>query len=298
MMLRSFLFIPGDSEKKLAKGDASGADALILDLEDSVAPARKQAAREMTAAYLQARPRNRRSMQLWVRVNALETEAALADLAAVGAGADGVVLPKARGPEDVAQLGRRLDEAEADAGLARQTIKILPVATETPAAVFRLGDYAQAKLERLYGLTWGAEDLSAALGASTNIDANAGGWAFTYRLARSLTLLAAHAAGVAAIETLHADFQDEAGLRASSGAARAEGFSGRLAIHPAQVAVINECFTPSASEVAQAERIAAAFAAAPEAGVVALDGRMLDRPHLSRAQHILALAAAHRPKPT
>jgi len=295
MMLRSFLFVPADSDKKLSKGETSGADALILDLEDAVAPARKAAARELAAAYLRDRAPTVRCAQIWVRINPLAGPDAAADLAAIIPGApDGVMLPKAEGPDDVRALSRHIDAIEQDAGLAAQAIKIMPVATETPLAPFRLGDYAGAKLERLYGLTWGAEDLSAALGASTNMDPATGGWAFTYKMVRALTLLAAHAAGVAAIDTLFVDFKDEAGLRAASRAARAEGFNGRLAIHPAQVAAINESFTPSDEEAAQARRVITAFAASPDAGALALEGKMIDRPHLRQAERTLALYEAFR----
>lgn len=288
-MIRSFLFVPGDSEKKLAKAESAGADALILDLEDAVAPERRPTARELVAAFLRERAPAARRAQLWVRINPLDSGDAPADLDAVlSACPDGLVLPKVDGPRDVAALSARLDSRGADG------VRILPVATETPLAPFKLGEYADAKLSRLYGLTWGSEDLSAALGASTNRDPATGEWAFTYRMVRSLTLLAAHAAGVAAIDTLYADYRDEAGLRASSRAARAEGFSGRLAIHPAQVAAINESFTPSADEIAHAQRIVAAFAAAPGVGAVGLDGKMLDMPHLKQAQRTLALAKAHQ----
>jgi citrate lyase subunit beta/citryl-CoA lyase len=179
---------------------------------------------------------------------------------------------------------------EARAGIEAGAIRILPVATETAAAPFTLGDYAAAKLSRLLGLTWGAEDLSAAIGASTNLDP-AGGWAFTYRLVRSLTLLGAKSAGIQAIDTLFVDFRDEAGLRATSRASRAEGFTGRLAIHPAQVAAINESYMPSQEEIAHAQRVIAAFAADPMAGTVGLDGNMIDVPHLKQAQALIALAA-------
>lgn len=294
-MLRSFLFIPADSEKKLAKGDESGADALILDLEDAVAHSRKQAARDLAAAYLRERPRGQRRAQLWVRINPLTSPNARADLTAVMALApDGVMLPKAEGPGEVRALSDQLDHLERAANLEAGAVKIMPVATETPLAPFRLGEYAAAKLSRLYGLTWGAEDLSAALGASTNVDPATGEWAFTYKMVRSLTLLAAHAANVAAIETLYVDFKDDAGLRAACRAARGEGFSGRLAIHPAQVAAINECFTPSEDEVAFARRVIDAFAAAPDAGTIALDGKMLDQPHLKQAERTLALHAAYK----
>lgn len=289
--LRSYLFIPGDSEKKLAKGDESGADAVIIDLEDSVAPERKPAARGLAGEYLRARGPGERKSTLWIRINPLGGEAALSDLAAIiEAGPDGIVLPKAAGPEDVYTLSCYLDALEARAELAPGAIRILPIATETAAAPFSLGDYGEADLPRLAGLTWGAEDLAAALGASGNRDAD-GEWAFTYKMVRSLTLMAAHAAGVAAVETLHADFRDEAGLRAASSAARAEGFTGRLAIHPAQVGVINECFTPTGEEIDFARRVVEAFEANPDAGVIGLDGMMLDIPHLAQARRILA---AHR----
>lgn len=286
--LRSFLFIPGDSEKKLAKADATGADALILDLEDSVAPANKPLARELVPDFLRARARAQRAAQLWVRINPLDTELALPDLAAIiAAEPDGLMLPKANGPADVVRLSYYLDALEAQAGIAPGAVKILPVATETAVAPFTLGEYAKAGLTRLLGLTWGAEDLAAAIGASTNTDAT-GAWALTFKIARSLTLLAAHAAGVQAIDTLYVDFKDDAGLRAASRAARAEGFTGRIAIHPAQVAGINESFSPSPEEIEHAEHVLAAFAAAPGAGTVGLDGKMLDIPHLKQAQHLLA----------
>jgi citrate lyase subunit beta/citryl-CoA lyase len=292
---RSFLFVPGDSEKKLAKADASGADALILDLEDSVAPSNKATARQLVADFLRARARPRPAprSQLWVRINALDTGLATGDLAAVVAAApDGVMLPKANGPEDVVSLSRYLDDLEVKDGVVKGSIKIVSLATETPIAPFRLGDYATAKLDRLLGLSWGAEDLSAALGATTNRDAS-GEWSFTYQLVRSLCLLAARAANVQAIETVFVDFKDEAGFRASCRAARAEGFTGRLAIHPAQIRIINECFLPSTEEVEQARRVVAAFRAATGAGVVALDGKMFDVPHLKQAQAVLAQVEAY-----
>jgi citrate lyase subunit beta/citryl-CoA lyase len=200
------------------------------------------------------------------------------------------MLPKANGPADVQKLSHYLDALEAQAAVAAGSIRILPVATETAIAPFRLGDYAAAGLNRLLGLTWGAEDLSAAIGASTNLD-ETGAWGFTYRMVRSLTLLAARAAGVQAVDTLYVDFRDEDGLRAASRASRAEGFTGRVAIHPAQVAVINESYLPSAEEVAHARRVIAAFAAVPGAGTVGLDGKMIDIPHLKQAQGVLAQIA-------
>ena len=286
--IRSFLFVPGDSERKLAKGLQSGADALILDLEDSVAPARKPLARDAVASVLN-QPRAERRPQLWVRINPLTTPEGLPDVAAVAAGGlDGIMIPKADGPVVVQRLSHYLDALEARSGIVAGTIRILPVATETARAPFALGAYADANLARLFGLTWGAEDLAAALGASTNLDAS-GNWALTYRLSRSLCLLAAKAAGVQPIETLHVDFRDTDGLRASSIAARHEGFTGRIAIHPDQVVPINESFKPSVEDVAFAERVIAAFAATPGAGTIGLDGKMLDIPHLTQAQHVLAL---------
>ena len=291
--LRSWLFIPGDSEKKLAKADGTGADALIFDLEDSVAPEHKARGRDLVAGLLADRAQEARTSQLWVRINPLDSGMALDDLVAVVAAApDGVMLPKCAGPSDIAKLSFYLDALEAQAGLAAGSIAILPVATETAAAPFTLGDYAKVRQARLAGLTWGAEDLAAALGASTNLDP-AGGWALTYRTVRTLTLLGAKAAGVQGVDTLYVDFRDEAGLRASSRASRAEGFTGRLAIHPAQVAAINESYLPDAEEVAFAERVVAAFDAAGGAGTVGLDGRMLDIPHLKQARSVLAKAGAY-----
>jgi citrate lyase subunit beta/citryl-CoA lyase len=292
--LRSFLFIPADSEKKLAKADGSGADALILDLEDAVAPQYKARARELLAAFLAERPRGARSSQLWVRVNPFDTGLTLDDLIAVVPHApDGVMAPKCDGPEDLQRLSHYLDALEARGGVDAGSIRLMPVATETPAAPFRLGDYAKAGLPRLAAMTWGAEDLSAAVGASTNRD-ETGGWAFTYRLVRSMTLLGAHAAGVQAIDTLYVDFRDEDGLRASSRASRAEGFSGRIAIHPAQVRPINECYRPHPDEIAHAQRVIEAFEAEPGAGTVSLDGKMIDIPHLKQARQILAQADEFR----
>lgn len=290
--VRSLLFIPGDSEKKLAKAAGCGADAIILDLEDAVAPENKVRARALVAEFLSQTPRGSRPTQYWVRVNPLDTGMTADDLDAIAHFApDGVMQPKIDGPEDVRRLSGVLDALEAKHALAPSSIHILPVATETPRSPFALGDFADAGIGRLMGLTWGAEDLSAALGASTNRDAN-GEWSFTYKMVRSLCLLAARASGVQAIETLYADFRDETGLRASSRTARAEGFTGRLAIHPAQVEAINECFTPSAEEIAHARRVLEAFAASPGAGTVGLDGRMLDIPHKKQAERVIAQAHA------
>lgn len=287
MILRSFLFAPGDSEKKLAKALASEADAVILDLEDSVAPSNKPAARALVAETLASQPRG--AGRLWVRINPLDGPLALADLAAVVAsGPDGIVLPKCEGGRELERLSHYLDALEAQAGLAPGAVRVLPIVTETPKALFGTGTYAGITA-RLAGLTWGAEDLSAAIGASTNRD-ETGQFTFTCRMARSLALAGAHAAGVAAIETVFTDFRNAEGLSAYARAGRREGFTGMLAIHPDQVAVINAAFTPSPEEVEHARRVVAAFAAQPDAGVVGLEGRMLDLPHLKQAKRVLEIA--------
>jgi citrate lyase subunit beta/citryl-CoA lyase len=288
-MARSWLFVPGDSERKLAKAEACGADVLILDLEDSVAPEHKTAARILVREYLAARPAQRPA-QLWVRVNPAGSADCAADLAAVvAARPDGIVQPKTRSAADVTGLATELERLERRHGLPPIAIRILPIATETPAALFAMGGYAQCGA-RLAGLTWGAEDLSVAIGATANQEID-GAWTAPFQLARSLCLFGAAAAGVAAIDTLHTDYRDHAGLAASCGAARRDGFSGKLAIHPEQVGVINECFLPSEAELSQARRIVALFAAHPGAAALALDGRMVDTPHLRQAQNILARAA-------
>jgi citrate lyase subunit beta/citryl-CoA lyase len=241
----------------------------------------------MVRAFLDARPPGERRAALWVRVNPLAV-GAMEDLAAIAGGApDGIMLPKIDGPDCVRRLGHGLDALEAREGLAPGSIRILPVATETAVAPFNLGRFATAGLSRLAGLTWGAEDLSTALGASTNLDGS-GQWALTFRLVRSLTLMAAKAAGVQAIETLYVDFRDPRGLRASCRAAAQEGFTGRIAIHPAQVGPINDGFMPGDAEVAHARRVIEAFATQGDAGTIGLDGRMLDIPHLKQARALLA----------
>ena len=290
MNLRSMLFVPGDSEKKLGKGVESGADALILDLEDAVAPARKPLAREMVRDYLEAH-RKGHPAQLWVRMNPLD-EGGIEDLAAVvRAGPAGILVPKSDGPLDLVRIGHMLDALERRDGVGTP-VGLMTVATETAVAPFRLAHYADHSLPRLVGLTWGAEDLSSALGASTNRGPD-GEWAFTYRMVRAAVLLAAKASEVQAIDTLHADFRDEAGLRASCVAAMQEGFTGRIAIHPAQVGPINESFMPSEADVAHARRVIAAFESAPEVGTIGLDGMMLDMPHLKQARQVVAMREAY-----
>jgi citrate lyase subunit beta/citryl-CoA lyase len=286
LLLRSMLFVPGDSEKKLEKGAALPADALILDLEDSVAPARKPRARELVAEFLARRRCAARS--LWVRINALGTVECSADIARVmAAGPDGIVLPKARSAGDVIELGRWLEELELRFGIAVGATRIMPIATETAAAVLTLESYLRCG-RRVGGLTWGAEDLCVALGATTNVD-DRGEWLPPYELARSLCLLAAAGAGVPAVDTVYTTLGDPAGLARQAAAAARDGFCGKLAIHPEQIEILNRAFLPTREEVERACRIVAAFEAA-NTGVVALDGRMLDRPHLLRARRMLSLA--------
>jgi citrate lyase subunit beta / citryl-CoA lyase len=265
----------------------SGADALILDLEDSVAPSRTQLARDMALEYLRSRP-DRSRQQLWVRINPLDTDAALPDLAVAAGAPDGIVLPKVRSAADVVRLSHWLDALEVRDGVARGSIRIMPVATETPQALFTLGSY-EGCTARLAALTWGAEDIAAALGASTNRRPD-GEYDTVYQLACSLCLAGAHAAGVQPIDTIWADFKDDAGLVRDSQRARQRGFTGKIAIHPAQVATINAAFTPSADELAHSRRVVELFESHPGLGTVGLEGRMLDMPHLKQAQRILALA--------
>lgn len=284
-MIRSFLFVPADSERKLSKSLDSGADALILDLEDSVAAANRPVARRLAVEFLQREA----SARAWVRINPLASADADKDLHAVMPGAPaGIVLPKPAGPRDSRRLADRLTDLESEFGLEPGSTGILPIATEQPAAMFSLADYAGVT-NRLRGLTWGAEDLSAAVGASATRDSN-GDWLPPYQLARSLCLFAAASAGVDAIDTVFTDYQDAEGLAQYASAARRDGFRGMLAIHPAQVAVINEAFCPTDAEIERAERIVALFASQPEAGVLGLDGEMLDKPHYTQARNLIALA--------
>ena len=275
MRLRSLLFVPGDRPERFAKAAASGADAVILDLEDSVAAAAKPAAREAVAQWL----REPAAVARFVRVNPLGT-AGIADDIAAARGADGVMLPKAERAEDVATLV---------AAMGAQAVPVLPVATETPLAVFGLGGY-RAVADRLAGLTWGAEDLPAAIGAATAREPD-GRYTPPYEMVRTLALMAAHAAGVAAIETVYPAIGDLDGLGAYARRGARDGFTGMMAIHPAQVAAINAAFSPDAGALAEARRIVAAFAANPQAGALQLDGRMIDAPHLKQAQAILARGA-------
>jgi citrate lyase subunit beta/citryl-CoA lyase len=287
--MRSFLFVPGDSPKKLEKGMNSGADVLLIDLEDSVALDSKDEARRITAAFLSEQGKDTDRPRLFVRVNGLTTGLIDADLDGVMRSApDGIVLPKAVGGADVAHLGAKLAVREAEFGLADGATRILAIATETAAGVFALGTFAGAS-HRLMGLTWGGEDLSADLGAETN-RAEDGTYTDPYRLARSLTLLGAAAAGVDAIDSVFTNFRDMAGLGAECRAARRDGFVAKMAIHPAQVPVINEAFTPSPEAIERAQAVIEAFKANPGAGVVGVNGEMLDRPHLLRAERLLGRA--------
>ncbi len=280
MKLRSLLFVPGDRPERMEKALTYGADALILDLEDSVAAAAKPAARAAVAGFL-ARPS--RPVPLFVRINPLDGPLADADLAAVAqAKPDGIMLPKAEGGASVVDLLARL------AKRGNETALIFPLVTETPAAMFALGSYGNIS-PRLCALSWGAEDLPAAIGAATAREPD-GSYTAPYQLARSLTLFGAHAAGVSAIETVYPDIKNTEGLTAYATRGRRDGFTGMMAIHPAQIAVINQAFTPSDSELAQAQKIVDAFAAQPDAGVLQIDGKMVDFPHLKQARRILGLA--------
>ena len=282
MRLRSLLFVPGDRPERFAKAAASGADAIILDLEDSVSPANKDAARHAIAEYLSGT----REVVTLVRVNPLDGHMTAADVAAViGARPDAIMLPKAEGAPSIQQLDTIMrSETAEDASLPA----ILPIATETPAAIFTLGGYREVK-DRLLGLTWGAEDLPAAIGATTSRQDD-GSYTSPYEVARALTLFAAHGAGVAAIDTVFPAIKDETGLAAYAARARRDGFTGMMAIHPSQVEPINAAFTPTADEAARAQAIVDAFAANPGAGVLQVDGKMVDAPHLKQARHILSLA--------
>ncbi|ABE63484.1 Citrate lyase [Nitrobacter hamburgensis X14] len=288
MKLRSLLFVPADSDRKFARADTCGADALILDLEDSVAPGRKAFAREAVKNLLGAATRNWRFL---VRINPLGTGLTLEDLVAVvRPGLDGILIPKVNGIQDVELISHYVDVLEVAVGIPAGHVKLLVLATETPAAMFGFAGYvtpSSSPSSRLVAMTWGAEDLSAALGALTNKEPN-GDWTFPYQVARAQCVFAANAAGVLALETLYGDYKDQAGLAESCRIARRDGFVGRLAIHPDQVAIINACFTPSDADLAHARRVVAAFASQPDVGTVGIDGKMYDRPHLVAAKRALA----------
>ena len=281
---RSWLFAPGDSDRKMRKATEGEADIVIFDLEDAVAEEAKPDARTAIAEFLRAQDTGRE--RLWVRVNPLDGVHTAGDLAAVmPARPGGIMLPKSRGRHDVEELDRLLTPLEEAAGIAPGSTPVIALVTEVAAAMFTTGDYAGAP--RLQAMTWGAEDLADDIGALSNTDAD-GAYTFTYEMARSLTLLGAAAARIPAIETIDADFRNLDGLRARAQRVRRDGYRGMLAIHPAQVPVINEAFTPGAEEIAEAREIVALFEASPGAGTIGHKGRMLDRPHLSRAQQLLA----------
>lgn len=285
--MRSLLFVPADGGPKLDKAMASGADAVIIDLEDSIAPERKDQARKLALDFLKSAHVKKERPRLLVRINGLDTGMTDADLNAVVAGKpDGILFPKAEGGASVTHLDAKLTAREAIAGLPEGAIKILAQSVESAAGFFLAGTFRDAS-PRLIGLTWGPEDLSSELGAEANREAD-GTLTEPYRLARSICLLGAAAAKVPAIETIHVNFRDPDVLRRDTELARRDGFTGRLAIHPAQVAIINEVFTPSPEQIAKAKAVVAAFAAKPGAGTVGIDGKMYDQPHLKRAQALLA----------
>jgi citrate lyase subunit beta/citryl-CoA lyase len=288
--MRSLLFVPGDSEKKLEKGFQSGADVVIVDLEDSVAPAHKAAARAVAADFIRAR-RKETAASIYIRVNDLLTGLTDDDLASVIAVApDGIMLPKANGSANVTQLSAKLRVHEAEHGLADGATKIIAIMTEAAAGVLAAPTWREPN-PRLAGLTWGAEDLSAAIGARATRDER-GRYTDVFRFARTITILAASASEVAAIDTVFVNFRDTDGLRAECMEAERDGFTGKMAIHPAQVEIINEAFTPSAESVSHAREVAEAFAAAGNPGVVGIGGKMYDRPHLRLAERLLARAKA------
>jgi citrate lyase subunit beta / citryl-CoA lyase len=287
--MRSFLFIPGDSDRKQAKAMDTGADALILDLEDSVAPTRKAVAREMSRAFLTAHVASKTRPYVLVRINCLETPFWADDLAGVMAGKpDAILLPKPRNGEDVQRLSVALDHAEEAAGIIIGSTRIYVIATEVPISVLHMASYVDCST-RLDGLTWGAEDLGAEIGAVTNRRAD-GTWTSPFQLARDLTLFTATAAKVQPVDTVYVNFRDLVGLERECKDAARDGFTGKMAIHPDQVAVINAAFTPSKVEIARAEQILALFAANPGSGALSLDGQMIDIPHFRHAERTIARA--------
>lgn len=284
--MRSLLFVPADGGSKLDKAMASGADGVIIDLEDSIAAESKESARKLALDFLKSAQSRKDRPQLLVRINGLDTGMTDADLDAVVPGKpDAVLLPKAEGGATVIHLDAKLTVREALAGLPEGEIKILAQTVESPAGLFSAGSYRNCSA-RLIGMTWGPEDLSAELGAEANREID-GTLTEPYRIARAMCLFGAAAAKVSAIETIYVNFRDTDVLRKDTELARRDGFTGRLAIHPAQVPVINEVFTPSTAQIEKAKAIVAAFEAKPGAGTVGMDGKMYDRPHLARAQALL-----------
>lgn len=284
--MRSLLFTPGDSDRKLAKGLTSGADVILIDLEDAVAADAKAAAREKVADFLSQQTNRAASPPLYVRINDLESEWAQADIEAiVPARPAGIMLPKARSQADVDDLGSRLDDLEQRAGVTPGSISILVLAPEIPEALLNIASFQKGG-PRVTGITWGCEDLAASLGSQSSRDSS-GAYRSPMELARTLCLCAGSVAGIHAIDTVYTDFRDLEGLKLDAERAAADGFSGKLAIHPDQVPVINAAFTPSDEEIAHAGKIIAAFEENPGAGVINLDGSMIDRPHLDLARKIM-----------
>lgn len=287
--MRSLLFVPGDSERKIAKGLICAADALILDLEDAVAPDRKAAARDLCRKTLMGTGTPKR---LFVRINALDTGETESDLdAIVAARPFAVVLPKCRSGADVSALAKSLAAHESRAGIPYGAIGILPIVTETAASLFGLGSYAHPALPRLCGMMWGGEDLAADLGAFVNRDSS-GVYTAPYQLARALCLIGAATAGVTAVDSVYTDFRDHAGLLTEAARGLRDGFSAKAAIHPDQIDLIHAAFTPSVADVNHAVRVVSAFASVGGAGVVSMDGGMLDRPHYRGALRVLGRAQA------
>ena len=283
---RSWLFAPGDSEKKMTKAMEGEADIVLIDLEDAVAPDSKAAARPMVHDFIAANPEQRG--RLWVRINPLDGPHTLDDLVAImPARPGGIMLPKVYGRQDVETLDRYLEALEVANGIEQGSTPVIVLITETAEAMFHTGDYKGAP--RVVALTWGAEDLADSIGASSNKNAD-GSYSFTYELARSLTVLGAATAGVTAIETISADFKDLEALKARAERVRRDGYRGMMAIHPAQIPVINEAFTPTEAEIAEAQEIVDIFAANPGVGAIGWKGGMLDRPYLARAERLLRQA--------
>ena len=290
MIIRSWLFVPGDSERKLEKARENEADALILDLEDAVSNDRQEIAREMIRDYLNAHT-DRTRQQLWVRINPLDSDLSLPDLAAIMPGApDGICLPKVYSAKEVNTLCNYLSAFEAREGLALGSTKILCVATETAASLLTFHTYLDGVSDRLVAMTWGAEDLSAALGASDNMHPNSGDYDDPYLMAKSLCLATCRAIDVQPVGVLWVNFRDGEGLEADCLRDRKAGFIGKIAIHPAQPPIINRAFTPSAEEIDFAQRVVDVFEQNPGLGTVGLDGKMLDMPHLKQARNVLAMA--------
>ena len=287
-MFRSLLFAPGDSEKKMLKASNVGADCVILDLEDSVVESRKPIAREMVTEFLKQGGNS--EVSYFVRINPLDSGKFLQDLAAVvPAGPAGIVFPKSNGVQEALVIGNYIEVLEVEHGLPTGSVGLLPLVSETPTAIFTMGEYKDGPA-RMMGLTWGAEDLGAAVGASANLQSNKD-WTSPYQMTRALCLFAAHAAKVQAIDTVMADFRDLDRLKVVCDEGRRDGFTGKICIHPAQVEVINEAYSPSSEELDHARAVIKAFAENPEAGTLQIEGKMIDKPHLVLAERVMAFAA-------